>query len=228
MEILNTRTLRHYHLQYNSNVRKSGAFRFDVKNKATGYSYTYTGKDITPKSMGIFSNWVEKKLASCLEGSALEKLTKNIENYSMLLNTDRSLAKKSSFYENMSLCIKAAKCMFITNSRLTSKAHIEHVRRLAWFARMAGMSTDMANISEIFNIYMERFAALINRGSFNETDAEGLLSILIAARSEGYNPDITLLQDAIFPVLRGTGKSLKISDETLKTLAGHLNIRYCC
>ena len=228
MDILNTRTLRHYRLQYSSKVRKSGAFRFDVKNKATGYKYTYTGKDITPKSLAIFSSWVEDKLASCLEGSALEKLTDNIENYSMLIDTDRSLVKKSSFFENMSLCIKAAKCMLIKNGRLYSKAHIEHVRRLAWFARMAGMSTDMANISEIFDTYMERFAALINRGSLNESDAEGLLSILIAARSEGYNPDITLLQDAIFPVLRGNGKSLKISDETLRTLAGHLNIKYCC
>ena len=116
--------------------------------------------------------------------------------------------------------------MLINNSRLNSKAHIDHIRRLAWFARTAGMTSDIANISEIFNTYMERYATLINRGSFSENDAEGLLNILITARSEGYNPDITLLQDAIFPVLKGSGKSLKISEETLKTLAGHLNISF--
>ena len=224
MEIENVRTLRHYRLSLNTKAKKSGMFCMDVTNKATGYTYTYFGKDITPKTLKVFSGWIDNKIASCFEGSALETLTKNIENYSILTDTNRTLMKHSSFIENMSLCIKAAKYMLINNSRLNSKAHIEHVRRLAWFARTAGIIADMDNISEIFNSYMERYAALINRGSFNENDAEGLLSILVTARSEGYNPDITLLQDAFFPVLKENGKSLKISEETMKTLAGHLNI----
>ena len=224
MEVENTRTLKHYRLSFNTKANKTGLFCMDIRNKATGYTYSYFGKDITPKTLKIFSSWIDNKLASCFEGSTLATLTRNIENYAILTDTNKTLAKQSSFIENMSLCIKAAKYMLISNSRLNSKAHIEHVRRLAWFARMAGVSADVANISEIFNTYMERYAALINRGSFNEKDAEGLLSILISARSEGYNPDITLLQDALFPVIRGKAKSLNISEEALIILAGHLNI----
>lgn len=226
MEVENTRTLKHYRISFNPKARTAGSFHMDIKNKATGYSYSYVGKDITPKTLKIFSAWVDNKLASCLEGAALESLTRNIENYSIIIDADKNLMKHSSFIENMSLCIKVAKCMLINNRRLNSKAHIDHIRRLAWFARTAGMTSDIANISEIFNTYMERYATLINRGSFSENDAEGLLNILITARSEGYNPDITLLQDAIFPVLKGYGKSLKISEETLRTLAGHLNISF--
>lgn len=226
MTVRNTRTLRQFHLHYKTTADKSGLFHISVKNKGTGYVYTYTGKDITQKSLNSFSNWVENKLASCLEGPALEKLTQNIENYSMLINTDRSLLKSGVFYENMSLCIKAIKCMLIQNRNIRNRTHIEYLRRLAWFARLSGVSADVDNIREIFNLYMDRFTAMVEKGTLSDRDAEILLGILIAAREEGYNPDITMLQNAVFPLATGKTRLQKLSDDTLRTLAGQLNFSY--
>ncbi len=223
VSICNTQTLKTYNLLCSAKKDPDGSFFYSVRNKATGYVYSFSGVQVTDIDMKIFTSWVERKLTECLSGSPFEKLTENIENYIILVNTDSSFLNGNIFHENMSLCIKAFKCSLLENGNERKEKRIQHLDRIALFAAKVGTKEEIESIGQIFDIYMDIFSRRLHAGNFTDSDGRSLMRILKIARERDFTPDITEIQNEILPFKTGKKVSKKIKPDTLSELLLQLN-----
>ncbi|MCF0261754.1 MAG: DUF3536 domain-containing protein, partial [Sphaerochaetaceae bacterium] len=196
-KILNTRTLKTYSFEFKATPYSSGALAYIVTDKETGLSTKINLAEASSKTLEIITSWVEDRLSSNLSEKFVDRIADHIGNYLILLEADRSLAKDTVFIENIGSCIKALKYIILSDRNIPADKLESRIKQLLFFIRIKGRPVEVQEINRVFTLKLRRYGKEI-RQNFTTDLAQKTLNLLRVARSEGFNPDITKLQDAVF------------------------------
>ncbi len=226
MTIVNTRTLERHTVSYAKVPQSTWTKGFSIEELSTGKKAVTNVMKSSAKSRRTFIKWVEDRLSAGIPEAMVDALAENIDNYLMLIATNRSLFKETIFMENIGTCIKAIKALILDLPDMDDHKRALRITQLSNFVRIKGRQADIDDITEAFSIALSRFAEklIIN---FDEETLKMALRMLEAARAEGFQPSITDLQDAVYPYLELSGNPLEsdVSKELKRRLSEELNFK---
>lgn len=194
-------TLEKFNLLLSREPKADKAYDIIVTNPTTGYRYNYSGNGISPRSLRIMSGWMDANLTSSLSSEGIRNITGNIGKYVYLINSDRSLAKSNIFLENIMLSIKAIRAQSLSKIREPWDNQILVIKHISELINMTATVEDNNAFAEVINCELSIYSKLLKKGKMTDTEAKHLIEIISLVRSYGINPDISDLQEAIYPVL---------------------------
>ena len=103
---------------------------------------------------------------------------------------------------------------------------IQRIRQLLTFVGIKGRQIDIDDITDAFSSYLRK-AAISLIIKLDEKTVRMALRMLETARADGFKPDITDLQNAVYPYLELSDdpKESDIPDELKRQLAADLNFK---
>ncbi len=180
---------------------------------------------IPSKMLDEVLSWIDRSLSSIGDAEVL-RIATDIEHYSMLLKISRSTPNEVYHTENMGTCLRALRSIFSTPNTLPWNEKRESIAGLLEFIRRRGKQSEITTATAIFSHEIDRVAQEISSGGFNYHHGSYMLDVLRLARSQGFQPSITLAQNAVYPYLWAEGKSRSAStltNEVLSDLRVELN-----
>ncbi len=226
MTIFNTRTLERHVLEYKKVSPSDLTTGFRIKDRDTGEKATTNVVKCSPKSLITSITWIEDRLSAGIPEDFIDTLAENIDNYLLLVANNRILFKETIFTENIGTCIKAIKSLILAQPDMDDDKRVERIRQLSRFVGLKGRQNDIQDINDAFSEYLTRLAiSLLHK--LDEGTVRMALKMLEAARSAGFEPNITNIQDAVYPYLDLSGNPLEsdIPDELKRQLAADLNFK---
>ncbi|MBR2281663.1 MAG: DUF3536 domain-containing protein [Spirochaetales bacterium] len=226
MTIVNTRTLQRHEVAYKLVPYSNRTMGFHVEEGSTGIKATTNVIRCSDKSRNTFIAWTENRLSAGFPEAMIDTLAENIGNYLILVATNRSLFKETIFTENIGSCIKAIKAMILALPDMDEEKKIQRIRQLLTFVGIKGRQIDIDDITDAFSSYLRK-AAISLIIKLDEKTVRMALRMLETARADGFKPDITDLQNAVYPYLELSDdpKESDIPDELKRQLAADLNFK---
>lgn len=217
--LCNTRTLQTNRITYSPIQFAKGAMGFLLTDMDSGESIRLNVLTSSEKSLKSYISWVEARLSAGFPEAMIDTLAKNIGNYLPLVANNRNLFKETIFTENIGTCIKAMKSLILDQPDMDMKKRIETFNRISVFVKLKGRTTDIEDILEALDRRFDQYGKQL---LIDETDLrplEDALDLLDAVRLDGFEPKLTLLQDAVWNMKEN------ISDPVLKVrIAKSLNL----
>ncbi|MCR5760595.1 MAG: DUF3536 domain-containing protein [Sphaerochaetaceae bacterium] len=204
---------------------QAGTLSLVFRSKKTGYSYTFSSNSI-PRLMSYdIRKWLNSSVSMRVSEDRLLKLSSDAQKFMFLFSSDSSKASNDMISsENAAVYVKIIKS-YLRNPDNMKVENLKNIWPLISFVKVAGRISDVMSIKNLFDRQMNYYAELASRSLLTEKNALDLITVLSSIRSEEIHPDITLLQNEIYPVLTGK-KETKISKETLLQLRKDLNFTY--
>ena len=221
MKVMNKRTLTVHRMSYTKIPYANGAMGFEITDLDEGQTYRSNVLKSSEKSLSNYTMWVEDRLSAGVPEAMIDNLAENIGNYLILVATDRSLFKETIFTENIGTCIKAIKSLILDQPDMDDVKRITRIRQLLYFVRIKGRPSDIQDISDAFTKKLDEYAITLIRDGMDESIATRALDLLEVARSEGFTPGMTYLQDAVY-----VSQKDDVSEDLKRRLAEDLNFRY--
>ena len=218
MTVINTRTLQRNRVCYSSIPYAKGAMGFLLRDVESGESVRMNILTSSEKSMRSYICWVESRLSAGFPEAMIDTLAENIGNYLPLVATNRNLFKETVFTENIGTCIKAMKSLILDQPKMDMEKRIQRISQISYFVMIKGRPSDIQDITDAFSRRFYEYGLAL---TLYDTDTKGLsdaLDLLEAARNAGFEPEITLLQDAAW-TMRENG----LAPELLKRVSNDLN-----
>ncbi|MBR4427280.1 MAG: DUF3536 domain-containing protein, partial [Spirochaetales bacterium] len=218
MTVINTRTLQRNRVCYSSIPYAKGAMGFLLRDVESGESVRMNILTSSEKSMRSYICWVESRLSAGFPEAMIDTLAENIGNYLPLVATNRNLFKETVFTENIGTCIKAMKSLILDQPKMDMEKRIQRISQISYFVMIKGRPSDIQDITDAFSRRFYEYGLAL---TLDDTDTKGLsdaLDLLEAARNAGFEPEITLLQDAAW-TMRENG----LAPELLKRVSNDLN-----
>lgn len=197
LTIKNNRTLEENVISYETKDCPNGAISITTKDKE-GNSFDMTLSSADHHSLSTFADWVEDELSKSMDLKTTTKISRNISFYLALLSSSNGLAKETIFEENIGTCLKTIKALLSFSFDMPLDERIRQIQQLTVFVRYNGNQSDIQNINKAYTDTLNRLSDSIEFGGLSEEKAIAVYRILQVARSEGFQPDITNLQNVIF------------------------------
>lgn len=175
--------------------------------------YRVRSKDIPEYLTMITSKWIDNELNE-VAYSEIDRLIKNLYNYSLLAKNNSYLPLLAETRENLGLAQKIIKSSFA----VSLKSEMEEAERvkldtLIEFVTRNGSDSDIATLKAIFSDYMDTMAEKIKAEGLKKENSRALIGALRLARRNGYEPDTTNAQNEVYPYYKG----LKSIDSNIET-----------
>ncbi len=192
----------------------------DSKGTCLG-KYSLANTDIPPRMLDEVYGWIDRSLSRVTDND-LASIGRDINNYSMLMRNSRYLPMETLYIENIGTCLRAIKSLFITPDTLPWSQKRESIGQLIDFIHRKGRPSEIAAVVRIFSAQCNNVAQWITTHELNHVAAEYMADLIAVAREQGIQPDITQVQNAVYPYLCNELTSDVPADQ-LRQLARNLN-----
>lgn len=221
--IKDTLVLNENTFTYEDHSAQAGTLSIVFKSKTTGYSYTFSSNNMPWHMRDDIRTWLSDSVSINLEEDRLIKLANRAQRFLFLFSTD-SKSKEIQSSENISFYVMIIKS-YLSDSKNISFERMNNLWPLIKFIKVAGRMTDFIQLQNLFDKQMNYYAELASQNILTESKALEMLKILALIREEEIYPDITLIQNEIYPILTGK-KETDYSKETILQLKKDLNFTY--
>lgn len=217
--IVNTKTLKRSTIVYTKIPYTSGAISFVMTDTENDEKRRVNVLDASERSLRDFMSWISFRMSAGFPEEMVDTLAENIGNYLYLVATNRNLFKETFFTENIGICIKALKSLILSLPNMDEEKRLQRIRQISSFVKFKGRQVDIQAINDAFTSRLDKYAIDLLSDQSRTTLAVQALRLLYTARTEGFTPSITTLQD-VFWALRN---SSNIPENIKKALAMELN-----
>jgi len=198
MTIVNTRTLQTNRITYSQIPYAMGAMGFLLTDMDSGESIRLNVLTSSEKSLKAYTTWVESRLSAGFPEAMIDTLVQNIGNYLPLVASHKNLFKETIFTENIGVCIKAMKSLILDQPEMDMEKRLRMLDGISVFVKLKGRNTDLADINEAFEKKLDLYGKMLLKDDSDFKTLSDALSMLDAAREEGFEPKITTFQDAVW------------------------------
>lgn len=223
ISVLDNLTLERSQFTYEDDTQEEGTLSISFRNRKTGYTYTYTNNEVSKLVSREITRWMNSNFASYVSTQKFARLSSDMEKYLYLAETE--MVTDIPAEENAAFCAKLVNAHLQKVKKHEVPAVLDQIWPVIRFIKVSGRMSDYAAVKRMFDRYMNYFASIIAKGELTEESATDLIGVLTKTREEGIYPDITLLQNEIYPILTGKKKTV-VSDKTLLQLRKDLNFTY--
>ncbi len=221
--VIDTLVLNENTYTYEDNSTQAGTLSVVFRSKNTGYSYTFSNSNITKLMSHEIKSWITESVSVNLEDERIIELTNAAQRFLFLFSAD-SKVKDIQSPENTSFYLLVLRSS-LSDSKNMSIEKFKNLMPLIRFIKVAGRMSDLLFIQSLLNKQMNYYADIASRSLLTEKKALEMIQILAYIRREEIFPDITLLQNEIYPILTGKKES-DYSQQTILQLKKDLNFAY--
>jgi len=218
MTIVNTRTLQTNRITYSQIPYAMGAMGFLLTDMDSGESIRLNVLTSSERSLKAYTTWVESRLSASFPEAMIDTLVQNIGNYLPLVASHKNLFKETIFTENIGVCIKAMKSLILDQPGMSMEKRLKMLNGISVFVKLKGRNTDLADINEAFEKKLDLYGKMLIKDDCDTKTLYDALSMLDAAREEGFEPKITTFQDAVWAM-----KDNDLDPELKKRITESLN-----
>ena len=218
MTIVNTRTLQTNRITYSQIPYAMGAMGFLLTDMDSGESIRLNVLTSSERSLKAYTTWVESRLSAGFPEAMIDTLVQNIGNYLPLVASHKNLFRETIFTENIGVCIKAMKSLILDQPGMSMEKRLKMLNGISVFVKLKGRNTDLADINEAFEKKLDLYGKMLIKDDCDTKTLSDALSMLDAAREEGFEPKITTFQDAVWAM-----KDNDLDPELKKRITESLN-----
>ena len=157
-----------------------------------------------------------------LERSEIKKIAREIHHYAALAKATPYLSMGSLYQENIGSCLRAMKSLFKYGSMpVWDEEFKESFITLIGFYVKYTKPTDRDIIERLFNSEMDYVAEKIQAYGLYDKNIRFILEFLAIVREHSFQPDLTQIQNAVYPFLSGEKSPHKDTDIGLINALGN-------
>ncbi|MCR4675884.1 MAG: DUF3536 domain-containing protein [Sphaerochaetaceae bacterium] len=217
-------TLEEIVYTYEEDLISNDTLSINLRNRINGFTYSFTNKEITKLTKIDITKWTNENLSILYTDSVVNKVSLNIEKYMFLFESDIGASIDNMSEENASFCAKLVASYVRRRTTDSLAKEFNVVWPIVNYVKNAGKMSDYRTIKNAFDRLINLYAKLAEGPGFTQKAASNMLQILSRARKEQVYPDITSIQNSIYPVIEGAESSL--DEETVYNLRRDLNFVY--
>ena len=186
-------------------------------------SHFIDSEDIPPRMRDELFKQIDNGICR-LESSEIKRIAREIHHYAALAKATPYLPMGSLYQENIGSCLRAMKSLFSYGTLPLWDEFKESFIVLIGFYVKYTRPTDRDIIKRLFDAEMAYLAEKIQSYGLYDKNIRFILEFLQIVREHSFQPDLTQIQNAVYPFLNGEKKAHKDTDIGLiNTLGKSLN-----
>lgn len=159
--------------------------------------YNITSNSIPPRMMKEAYSWIDEKMISIDDRSLTEKI-KAIKMYAMLLSRS-GREMDTRLVENLGEALRCARALVYSHDRIDYVARLDSILDLTYFILEFGRESEKETVDEIISLCISKLSGLIERDGLTPELMELIVKGIGAIREIGKEPDLSTLQNAVYP-----------------------------
>jgi len=186
-------------------------------------SHFIDSEDIPPRMRDELFKQIDNGICR-LESAEIKKIAREIHHYAALAKATPYLPMGSLYQENIGSCLRAIKSVFRYGTLpLWEELKESFITLIGFFVKYT-KPTDREIIKRLFDSEMAYLAENIQSCGLDDENIRFILEFLQIVRENSFQPDLTQIQNAVYPFLNGEKKAHKNTDIGLiNTLGKALN-----
>ena len=194
----------------------------DIRNGEIS-SHFIDSEDIPPRMRDDLFKQIDNGICR-LDSSEIKKIAREIHHYAALAKATPYLPMGSLYQENIGSCLRAIKSLFRYGTLpLWDEFKDSFITLIGFFVKYT-RPTDRDIIKRLFDAEMTYLAEKITAYGLYDKNIRFILEFLQIVREHSFQPDLTQIQNAVYPFLNGDKKAHKVTDTGLiNTLGKALN-----
>jgi len=186
-------------------------------------SHFIDSEDIPPRMRDELFKQIDNGICR-LESAEIKKIAREIHHYAALAKATPYLPMGSLYQENIGSCLRAIKSVFRYGTLpLWEELKESFITLIGFFVKYT-KPTDREIIKRLFDSEMAYLAENIQSCGLDDENIRFILEFLQIVRENSFQPDLTQIQNAVYPFLNGVKKAHKDTDIGLiNTLGKALN-----
>ena len=222
IEIRNSANYRKTSLTYSAVPNAQHKLVIEIKDDAFDKTYRITSEEASPRTTRIITSWVEKKLGMSITPQTFNSILNSMDDFILLTSNNKKAREAAVYYENIGICIMAIQGQIMQKGSTSWEDKCTAMKQISMLVRNCGIPEFRKILVFQFNSQLKFIARKFGKNGVNETEASNLIKLLRTIREEGFETDITLLQDILYSYISGSRKT-DISEETRKNLIDDFN-----
>ena len=159
--------------------------------------YSITHASLPPRMINEAYSWIDAKMMKMDDSTLVEKV-KAIKMYAMLISKSGK-EMDSRLVENLGEALRCARSLVYSKDSIDYVKRLDSILDLSYFILEYGRDNEKKTVDEIIALSIEKLALLIERNGLTEENIELAVKGIGAIREIGKEPDISSLQNAVYP-----------------------------
>lgn len=194
-----------------------------VDARETDYgALSLTLQDIPARLLEAVYSWIAHSLAT-VTNNDVPSIAHDIANYSLVVKNTKYQPLETLWVENIGTAIHTIRSMFTLPIEGPWPERRESISQLLGFIMTRGRQTEVSMVTSIFSAEISRVSFGIISGSLDQNAADYVLDLMQICRAHRLDPDLTDIQNAVYPYVSGEKTSSLLGQETLAKLRSELN-----
>ena len=183
-----------------------------------------TRENLPDRMLDDANRWIEHALFM-LTPSQVKSTAASLRIYAMLAKSFRSRPMKTQMLENLGIAVKLMRTIFIQmGGAIDWPEKDDCIHYLVWFILNQGSHEEYKALQAIINEHADTLAKEIREQGLNDSIADKIKEVVKICAEGGLHPDLTELQNAVYPYY--TGKSIcELEEDEATSLFTSLNFQ---
>lgn len=181
-----------------------------------------TYDDIPPLILSYAASWIDNTMNQ-VTYNELSGMSRSLTHYSLIVRNRLYMPMETELLENLGIAIKIVKSFFVmTRMGILNSDEMTKIGVILDFINKNGRKSERSVICQVLSAKARSIAKEIRDGSLDNTRARMIIALLSLARSHGFEPESTDLQDVVYRYYTGE-LELQIDPELGKKVFSELN-----
>ena len=183
-------------------IKSALTYTITIRDKRNGdiQSYFIDSEDIPARMRDTLFTQIDRSVCR-LENQEIKKIAEEIHHYASLAKATPYLPMGSLYQENVGSCLRAMKSLFMYGTLPMWDVYKYAFSTLLEFLVKYGKPTDREIMQKIFDTEMRDLAVMIRKHGLFDKNIRFILEFLTMVRSHSFQPDLTNIQNAVYPFL---------------------------
>ncbi|MFA7107737.1 MAG: DUF3536 domain-containing protein [Sphaerochaetaceae bacterium] len=202
--LFNTNTLQTYNLIINGNIDENRKWNFTVQNEKNEEQF-FDFQDIPKRMVHDFILQINSSGIYYRQSELLE-LSRLMHIYSSLLGNKEDLKKDSYYQENCNYCVYNMRSVFnVSNSTFIKnwEKNKSSIKTIISFLKNKGRNQDILTVKTFIDCHISKIA---HQTLLTPQDIDFLYDFIRTIREINIEPNLTEIQNKIYPLLKQTQK----------------------
>ncbi len=189
--------LRSYHVSYLIDDNEGIILHIHDKQEHDDHpGYPIKAAELPSRLITTVYSWIDDSLSRVADND-IETITHDINNYASLVKNGAGEPDDAFFITNMGTCLRSLHSLFRNDIPFKEPRAKRLVENLLTFIIKKADDKIIKSTEQSLNEYLVKHATILYEGC-DENHCQFIIDFLKSARSIGFNPDVTLLQNYVY------------------------------
>ncbi len=208
-------SLRSYHVSYIIDDEEGIILHIHDRQDIEEHpGYPIKAAELPARLINTVYSWIDDSLSRVADND-IKTITSDINNYASLVKNGAGEPDDAFFITNMGTCLRSLHSLFRNDTPFKDPGVYRLVENLLTFIIKKADEKIIKSTEQSLNDYLAKHATILNEGC-DAKHCEFIINFLKSARSIGFNPDVTLLQNFVYDhIVRARNGEIEVTEHMI-------------